>query len=64
MKISIFFFSGTGNTWWVTQKIKEIFEEKGHFVELYSIERKDLSWKDILPIISSPRPCSSAPATC
>ena len=27
MKISIFYFSGTGNTWWVTQKIKEIFED-------------------------------------
>lgn len=51
MKISIFYFSGTGNTWWVTQKIKEIFEEKGHFVELYSIERKDLNWEILLPII-------------
>ena len=49
MKISIFYFSGTGNTWWVTQKIKEIFEEKGHKVEIYSIERKDLNWEKLIP---------------
>ncbi len=51
MKISIFYFSGTGNTWWVTQKIREIFEEKRHFVELYSIERKDLIWEELLPTV-------------
>jgi ferredoxin len=49
MKISIFYFSGTGNTWWVTQKIKEVFEEKGHSVEIFSIERKDLNWDELLP---------------
>ena len=50
MKISIFYFSGTGNTWWVTQKIKEVFEEKGNSVEIFSIERKDLNWDELLPI--------------
>jgi len=51
MKISIFFFSGTGNTWWVTQKIKEVFEEKDHSVGVYSIERKDLNWENLLPTL-------------
>ena len=51
MKISIFYFSGTGNTWWVTQKIKEYFEEKGHTVEIYSIEKKDLTWEELLPAV-------------
>jgi ferredoxin len=51
MKISIFYFSGTGNTWWVTQKLRDIFKEKGHFVELFSIERNDLNWEEIIPSI-------------
>jgi ferredoxin len=49
MKISIFYFSGTGNTWWVTEKIVSLFIEKGHNASTYSIERKDLEWVDLLP---------------
>ncbi|MBY9007353.1 MAG: hypothetical protein KGD63_11415 [Candidatus Lokiarchaeota archaeon] len=40
--ISIFYFSGTGNTWWVTEKIKNILKKKGHKIIIYSIEREDL----------------------
>lgn len=37
-KIAIFFFSGTGNTWWVTQKLAEVLGEEGHQAREYSIE--------------------------
>jgi len=39
MKISIFYFSGTGNTWWVVQEFKNIAIEQNHIVELHSIEK-------------------------
>jgi formate hydrogenlyase subunit 6/NADH:ubiquinone oxidoreductase subunit I len=44
MKIAIFYFSGTGNTWWVSEKLKSIFIENGHDTTTYSIERKDIDW--------------------
>jgi len=49
MNIAIFYFSGTGNTWWVSEKLKEIFLEKGHDTTTYSIERRDLEWDTLLP---------------
>lgn len=49
MNIAIFYFSGTGNTWWVSEKLKTTFEEKGHTVSLYSIERKDIDWDEVIP---------------
>lgn len=39
MKIVTFFFSGTGNTWWVAQKITDIFNEMGHNAVCCSIEK-------------------------
>ncbi len=49
MNISIFYFSGTGNTWWISEKIKAIFIENGHTASTYSIERKDLNWTELIP---------------
>ena len=51
MKISIFYFSGTGNTWFITEKIKYIFQNKNIETITYSIERKDLEWDEVLPKI-------------
>lgn len=45
MNILIYYFSGTGNTWWVGNQIKEKLEREGCKVGLYSIE--DLSEEDI-----------------
>jgi len=53
MHISIFYFSGTGNTWWVSEKIKSIFIENDHDITTYSIERKDINWNDLIPKILS-----------
>ena len=36
---SIFYFSGTGNTWWITQQIAEALQEQGLEVKAYSIEQ-------------------------
>ncbi|MFW9922159.1 MAG: EFR1 family ferrodoxin [Candidatus Thorarchaeota archaeon] len=38
IKISIFYFSGTGNTWWVTTKLVERLQKEGYKVEGNSIE--------------------------
>lgn len=38
MKITIFYFSGTGNTWWVMNKIKEQLLDKKHQVTTHSLE--------------------------
>ena len=38
MKITIFYFSGTGNTWWVVKKFSEISESRGHVVKYISLE--------------------------
>ncbi len=37
-KIAIFYFSGTGNTWWVSEELSHQFEQLGHLSETYSIE--------------------------
>ncbi|MBN1603239.1 MAG: EFR1 family ferrodoxin [Chitinispirillaceae bacterium] len=39
MKIITFFFSGTGNTWWATRKINEIFRKSGHYSIYCPIEK-------------------------
>ncbi|TFG17875.1 MAG: 4Fe-4S dicluster domain-containing protein [Promethearchaeota archaeon] len=41
MKIAVFYFSGTGSTWWVANQFKNIAENRGHFIDLYSIEKSD-----------------------
>ena len=35
----IFYFSGTGNTWWISQQITEALREQGLEVQTYSIEQ-------------------------
>ena len=40
MKIAIFYFSGTGNTWWVMNEIQEQLKEKGEEVIHHSLESK------------------------
>ncbi len=42
MKFIIFYFTGTGNTWWLAKSFREIAIEAGHSVSLYSLDR----WKD------------------
>ncbi|MCG8572778.1 MAG: EFR1 family ferrodoxin [Spirochaetes bacterium] len=37
MKIDICYFSSTGNTYWLTQKAKEIWEKIGHEVAVYEV---------------------------
>jgi ferredoxin/flavodoxin len=37
--IPIFYFSGTGNTWWVSMRMIEKLREMGHNVHAYSIEQ-------------------------
>lgn len=51
MKVSIFYFSGTGNTWWVSKQLKSIFNEKKHHAEIYSIEKKEVDWTNSLKTI-------------
>jgi flavodoxin len=41
MKIEIVYFSGTGNTWWVVEKLKGALEEKGHEVRMVAYESKE-----------------------
>ncbi len=53
MQFSIFYFSGTGNTWKITEFIKSYLIELDHDIKTYSIERKDLDWDEILPKILS-----------
>ncbi|MHA1339192.1 MAG: EFR1 family ferrodoxin [Promethearchaeota archaeon] len=38
MKITIFYFSGTGNTWWITKQISEKLTEMKHNVKMISID--------------------------
>lgn len=38
MRTVLFFFSGTGNTWWVCSRLKEELEALGNSAEMYSIE--------------------------
>ncbi|MHA1293158.1 MAG: EFR1 family ferrodoxin [Promethearchaeota archaeon] len=46
--VSIFYFSGTGNTWWVAEKLKEIFISSGFETITYSIEKRDVDWDEII----------------
>ena len=40
IKIIIFYFSGTGNTWWATEKLQQMLKEKKFEVEYFSVESK------------------------
>jgi len=48
LNITIFYFSGTGNTWWVSNKIKEQLEQRGHSVKLISIEKENIDWENFI----------------
>lgn len=37
-KVVIFYFSGTGNTWWVSEKMAQLFRDSGVKSAVYSIE--------------------------
>lgn len=47
MKAVIFYFSGTGNTWWVANKIEEKLNEKGISIKKYSIENEEIAKPDV-----------------
>ena len=52
MKTAIFYFSGTGNTWFVANKLNRILCQKGADSQLYSIEENELkNTEHILKII-------------
>lgn len=42
MKTTIFYFSGTGNTWYIANSIKEELVSRGHESECYSVENEIL----------------------
>lgn len=42
MKIVLFYFSGTGNTWWITRQYEELLKQKGCELEVFSIENEKL----------------------
>ncbi len=46
MKTVIFYFSGTGNTWWASQELKNELEKLKHNVEIFSLENKELKETD------------------
>ncbi len=48
--VAIFYFSGTGNTWYVSDKLKNCLTESGLIVKIYSVEA--LSEKESNGIIS------------
>ncbi|TXT61088.1 MAG: putative 4Fe-4S ferredoxin, iron-sulfur binding [Promethearchaeota archaeon] len=42
MKFTIFYFSGTGNTWWVCREFAKIVNKSEHDAEFISIEQDDI----------------------
>jgi len=48
MKISIFYFSGTGNTSWLTRQISSAFSQKGIAISAHSIEKTSIQEADFL----------------
>ncbi len=48
MDIVIFFFSGTGNTWWASQELKNELEKLGGAVEILSLENPSLQEEGFL----------------
>ena len=43
LNIALFFFSGTGNTWWCSEECKKNLEKAGHETEIFSIEKLSMS---------------------
>ena len=48
MRFVTFFFSGTGNTWWVVKEFTNIASKNGHDAEMYSIENDQIKDFSIL----------------
>lgn len=42
MNFTVFYFSGTGNTWWLANSFKEMAVKAGHAVSMHSLD----GWKD------------------
>ena len=49
MNIVIFYFSGTGNTWWTLSELKRELEKLNNSVEMYSLENPDLKKEGFIP---------------
>ena len=45
----IFYFSGTGNTWWTSLELKKELENLGNTIEMYSIENPLLKEENFVP---------------
>ncbi len=50
-RTAIFYFSGTGNTWWLSGVFAELMQEKGFHTNIYSIEK--LKGTEVDKIISN-----------
>ena len=48
MNVTIFYFSGTGNTWWTSLELKKQLESLGNTVEVFSLENPMLKEKDFI----------------
>lgn len=48
MKLTLFYFSGTGNTWWISQQFAYINKQSNHKVEIIAIENKETKSKQFL----------------
>ena len=48
MRFTTFFFSGTGNTWWVVKEFTEFPSKNGNNAEMYSIENNQIKDFSIL----------------
>lgn len=48
MKFIIFYFSGTGNTWWISREFCRIAENSGYTTEYISIENDEVYSKEFL----------------
>ena len=42
MNMVIFYFSGTGNTWWAASRLQKELESLGNAVEMYSLENPEM----------------------
>lgn len=48
MNVVLFYFSGTGNTWWVSSELKTHLENLGNRVDMYSLENPLLKKKEFI----------------
>ena len=48
MNITIFYFSGTGNTWWSSSMLKKELEKSGNTVDMYSLENPLLKKEEFI----------------